>query len=452
MQIIIVGCGKVGRTLAEQLQEEESDITLIDVSANVINSLQDDIDAMGIVGNGASINTLMEAGVDKADILIAVTGSDEMNLLCCLIAQKTGHCQTIARVRNPIYGNEIGFIKKRLGVNMIINPELAAAQEISRLLRFPSAIKIDTFSRGRVELLKFKVLPEFGLDGMTISRITETLKCDVLFCAVESREQVSIPGGNHMIHNGDNVSILASPVNAAAFFKKIGLKTHQVKNAIIVGGGTISYYLAKALLDMNISVKIIEQNTARCETLSDLLPNATIINGDGTNRNLLMEEGLPQTEAFVSLTNLDEENVFLALFAKTISNAKLVAKVNRLAFDDVIDNLDIGSVIYPKYITSDTILQYVRAMQNSIGSNVETLYHILDNKAEALEFAIRDNSPVVGIPLSELNLRQNLLVGYLNHNGVVKIPRGHDTIQVGDTVIIVTTHKGLRDITDILEK
>ena len=452
MQIIIVGCGKVGRTLAEQLQEEDSDITLIDVSANVINSLQDDIDAMGIVGNGASINTLMEAGVDKADILIAVTGSDEMNLLCCLIAQKTGHCQTIARVRNPIYGNEIGFIKKRLGVNMIINPELAAAQEISRLLRFPSAIKIDTFSRGRVELLKFKVLPEFGLDGMTISRITETLKCDVLFCAVESRDQVSIPGGNHMIHNGDNVSILASPVNAAAFFKKIGLKTHQVKNAIIVGGGTISYYLAKALLDMNISVKIIEQNTARCETLSDLLPSATIINGDGTNRSLLMEEGLPQTEAFVSLTNLDEENVFLALFAKTISNAKLVAKVNRLAFDDVIDNLDIGSVIYPKYITSDRILQYVRAMQNSIGSNVETLYHILDNKAEALEFAIRDNSPVVGIPLSELNLRQNLLVGYLNHNGVVKIPRGHDTIQVGDTVIIVTTHKGLRDITDILDK
>ena len=452
MQIIIVGCGKVGRTLAEQLQEEESDITLIDVSANVINSLQDDIDAMGIVGNGASINTLMEAGVDKADILIAVTGSDEMNLLCCLIAQKTGHCQTIARVRNPIYGNEISFIKKRLGVNMIINPELAAAQEISRLLRFPSAIKIDTFSRGRVELLKFKVLPEFGLDGMTISRITETLKCDVLFCAVESKDQVSIPGGNHMIHNGDNVSILASPVNAAAFFKKIGLKTHQVKNAIIVGGGTISYYLAKALLDMNISVKIIEQNTTRCETLSDLLPSATIINGDGTNRSLLMEEGLPQTEAFVSLTNLDEENVFLALFAKTISNAKLVAKVNRLAFDDVIDNLDIGSVIYPKYITSDRILQYVRAMQNSIGSNVETLYHILDNKAEALEFAIRDNSPVVGIPLSDLNLRQNLLVGYLNHNGVVKIPRGHDTIQVGDTVIIVTTHKGLRDITDILEK
>jgi len=440
MQIIIVGCGKVGRTLAEQLQEEESDITLIDVSSSVITSLQDDIDAMGIVGNGASINILMEAGIENADILIAVTGSDEMNLLCCLIAQKTGHCQTIARVRNPIYANEISFIKKRLGVTMIINPELAAAQEISRLLRFPSAIK------------KFRVLPEFNLDGMTISRITETLKCDVLFCAVESRDHVSIPGGNQVIHDGDMVSILASPVNAAAFFKKIGLKTNQVKNAIIVGGGTISYYLTKALLDMNISVKIIEQNESRCETLSDLLPEAIIINGDGTNRSLLMEEGLSRTEAFVSLTNMDEENVFLSLFAKTVSNAKLVAKVNRLAFDDVIDNLDIGSVIYPKYITADYILQYVRAMQNSIGSNIETLYHILDNQAEALEFAIRENSPVTGIPLSELNLKKNLLVGYLNRNGQVKIPRGQDTIQVGDTVIIVTSQKGLRDITDILEK
>ena len=439
MQIIIVGGGKVGRTLAEQLQEEESDITLIDVSSNVITSLQDDIDAMGIVGNGASINTLVEAGIENADILIAVTGSDEMNLLCCLIAQKTGHCQTIARVRNPIYAKEISFIKKRLGVTMIINPELAAAQEISRLLRFPSAIKIDTFARGRVEMLKFKVLPEFNLDGMTISRITEALKCDVLFCAVESRDHVSIPGGNQVIHDGDMVSILASPVNAAAFFKKIGLKTNQVKNAIIVVGGPIS-------------VKIIEQNESRCETLSDLLPEATIINGDGTNRSLLMEEGLSRTEAFVSLTNMDEENVFLSLFAKTVSNAKLIAKVNRLAFDDVIDNLDIGSVIYPKYITADYILQYVRAMQNSIGSNIETLYHILDNQAEALEFAIRENSPVTGIPLSELNLKKNILVGYLNRNGQVKIPRGQDTIQVGDTVIIVTSQKGLRDITDILEK
>ena len=452
MQIIIVGCGKVGRTLAEQLQEEGTDLTLVDIAAEKIQSISDDIDALGIVGNGASINILMEAGIETADLLIAVTASDELNLLCCLIAQKTGHCHTIARVRNPIYSEEIGFIKQRLGVTMIINPELAAAQEVSRLLRFPMAIKIDTFARGRVELLKFRVTPELGLDGMPISKMSDTFRCDILVCAIENKDGIAIPGGTHVIHDGDTVSILATPQNAALFFKKIGLKTHQVKNAIIVGGGTISYYLAKALLASKIHVKIIEINKERCETLSELLPEATIINGDGTSKALLMAEGLANTESFVALTNLDEENIFLALFAKTKSSAKLVAKVNRLAFDDVVDSLDIGSVIYPKYITADHILQYVRAMRNSIGSNVETLYHILDNKAEALEFVIRDNGPVVGKTLSELNLKKNLLVGCLNRNGVVRIPRGQDRIQIGDTVIIVTTNKGLCDISDILDK
>ena len=450
MHIIIVGCGKVGRTLAEQLQEEETDLTLIDTNADTIEDLTEDIDAMGIVGNGASINTLMEAGVDSADILIAVTASDELNLLCCLIAQKTGHCQTIARVRNPIYSKEIGFIKERLGLSMIINPELTAAREISRLLRFPAAIKIDPFSKGRVELLKFKVLPEFGLDGMSVSQITDKYKCDILFCAIEGKTQLSIPGGNHLIHNGDFVSIIATPQNTAQFFKKIGLKTHQVRNTLIIGGGTISYYLAKALSDLRINVKIIEQNKDRCEYLSEVLPDTTIINGDGTDRSLLMEEGLATVESFVTLTNMDEENIFLSLLAKSLTPAKLVAKVNRLPYKDVIDDLDIGSVIYPKYITSDSILRYVRAMQNTIGSNVETLYHILDNQAEALEFVIRDNSPVVGVPLAELNLKPNLLVCCLTRGGSVRIPRGQDSIQIGDNVIIVTTNKGLRDIRDIL--
>lgn len=452
MHIIIVGCGKVGRTLAEQLQEENTDLTLIDISEKTINSITEDIDAMGVVGNGASINTLMEAGVDSADILISVTASDELNLLCCLIAQKTGRCQTIARVRNPVYSQEIGFIKEKLGISMIINPELAAAQEISRLLRFPAAIKIDAFSKGRVELLKFKVLPEFGLDGMTISRITEKYRCDILFCAIENKDELSIPGGDHVIHDGDFVSIIATPQNTAQFFKKIGLKTNQVKNTLIIGGGTISIYLAKMLADIRIPVKIIEQDFQRCEYLSEQLPDATIINGDGTNRSLLIEEGLETAESFVTLTNLDEENIFLPLFARKVSKAKLVAKVNRLPYTDIIDELDIGSVIYPKYLTADMILRYVRAMQNTIGSNVETLYHILDNQAEALEFNIRDDSPVVGIPLADLKLKDNLLVCCLARHGTVSIPRGQDTIQIGDNVIIVTTHKGLRDICDILEK
>ena len=452
MQVIIVGCGKVGRNLAEQLQAEDIDITLVDVIADKINDLCENIDAMGIVGNGASINTLMEAGVDTADILIAVTASDELNLLCCLIAQKANHCQTIARVRNPIYEKEIGFIKERLGVTMIINPEFAAAQEISRLLRFPSAIKIDTFARGRVELLKFKVLPEFKLDGMSVSQISDAFRS--VFWSARLRAVTMYPFLVVITLYTTEIWFPFWPLRLMQrhFSVRSVSRPIRSKNCIIVGGGTISYYLAHALLDMKISVKIIEQNKNRCEHLSELLPDATIINGDGTNRSLLLEEGLSESESFVTLTNLDEENVFLALFAKSISDAKLVAKVNRLEFDDVIDSLDIGSVIYPKNITADYILQYVRATQNSIGSNVETLYHILDGNAEALEFAIREESAVTYIPLAELNLRKNLLVGCLNRNGRIRIPRGQDMIQVGDTVIIVTTHKGLRDITDILEK
>lgn len=449
MHIIIVGCGKVGRTLADQLQEEDTDLTLIDTDPDVINDLTEDIDAMGIVGNGASINTLMEAGVKTADIMIAVTASDELNLLCCLIAQKTGHCQTIARVRNPIYSKEISFIKERLGLSMIINPELATAREISRLLRFPAAIKIDPFSRGRVELLKFKVLPEFDLDGMSISQITDKYRCDVLFCAIESKTTLSIKVV--IIWFIMVILFLSSQLRKTLpIFQKIGLKTHQVKNTLIIGGGTISYYLAKTLSDLKISVKIIDKNKERCEELSEMLPDATIICGDGTDRSLLLEEGLSTVESFVTLTNMDEENIFLSLSAKNLTQAKLIAKVNRLPYKDVIDDLDIGSVIYPKYITSDSILRYVRAMQNTIGSNVETLYHVLDNQAEALEFIIRDESPVVGIPLADLNLKPNLLVCCLTREGTVRIPRGQDSIQIGDNVIIVTTHKGLRDIRDIL--
>ena len=237
----------------------------------------------------------------------------------------------------------------------------------------------------------------------------------------------------------------------ALFFKKIGFRTNQVKNALIIGGGTISYYLAKTLIDTRIHVKIIEKDPNRCEFLSDLLPDATIINGDGTDRALLLEEGLETAESFVTLTNFDEENIFLSLFAKKSSNAKVVAKVNRLPYTDVIDDLDLGSVIYPKYITSDSILRYVRAMQNTIGSNVETLYHILDGQAEALEFAVKESSSITNTPLSDLNLKDNLLIACINRNGNIQIPRGQDTIQVGDTVVVVTSIPGLRDLKDILK-
>ena len=451
MNIIILGSGKVGRTLAEQLSNEGHNIVMVDIIAKKVQDISEDADIMGVLGNASSINTLLDAGIETADILIAVTGSDELNLLCCLIAKKVSKCHTIARVRNPVYGKEIGFIKERLGISMIINPEQAAAIEISRLLRFPSAIKIDTFAKGMVELLKFKVKPEFHLDQMTVMEVAERYKNSILICAVERGDEVYIPSGNFVLKDNDIISIIASPVNSALFFKRIGIHTHQVKSTMIVGGSTLSYYLAKLLLAMKIRVLIVEANKDRCEQLSELLPDATIINGDGTDKNLLLEEGLSRVESFVTLTNLDEENILLALFAKKNSNAKLVSKVNRIAFDDIIEGLDIGSVIYPKYLTADYILQYVRAMQNSIGSNVETLYQILDNKAEALEFSVHEDCPFLNTPLADLDIRNNLLITCINRNGKITIPRGQDSIQLGDTVIVVTTVKGLHDIKDILK-
>ena len=452
MNIIIIGCGKVGLTLAELLAAEKHDVILVDESSQKLSSVPEEIDALRILGNGASINTQVEAGIETADILIAVTGSDELNLLCCLIAKKAGHCHTIARVRNPIYNKELDFIKVKLGISMIINPELTAAIEISRLLRFPSAIKIDTFAKGRVELLKFRIRSEFGLDGMPINQIAGHSNSNILICAVERGDDIFIPGGDFILRNNDLLSIMASPQNSVAFFHRIGFKTNQVKNAMIVGGGKIGYYTAKLLLDMNIDVRIVENDRDRCEELSLLLPDATIICGDGTDKQLLMEEGLPQAESFVTLTGLDEENILLSLFAQANSHAKLVTKVTKIAFTEIINNLDIGSVIYPKHLTADYILQYVRAMSNSIGSNVETLYQILDNRAEALEFAIHETSDVTDIPLSDLTLKSNLLIGSINRGGKTWIPRGQDTIQVGDTVIIVTTQKGLGDIRDILKR
>lgn len=451
MQIIIVGCGKVGAVLTEQLSQEGNNVTVIDQDRDRVEQMVNEYDVMGYVGSGTSYEMQVEAGVEKADLLIAVTGSDELNLFCCLIAKKAGNCQTIARVRNPEYSDEVHYIKEELGLAMIINPELAAAGEISQILRFPSAMELETFSGGRVELLKFKLRPEFNLDGVSVMDIDNRFKANVLISGVERGDSITIPDGKFILRNGDMVSILATPANSQKFFKVIGLKTHQVKNTIIVGGGTIALYLARLLVAMKIDVKIIEKDEKRCEYLNEQLEGVRIIHGDGTDRNLLTEEGLARAESVVTLTNVDEENVILSLYAKENSRAKLVTKINQIDFRGMLSRLDIGSTIYPKYITADHILQYVRALQNSIGSNVERLYHILGNKAEALEFVVRENSAVTDKPLMELTLKRNLLIGCINRGGEIRIPRGQDSIQVGDTVIVVTSQTGLNDIRDILK-
>lgn len=451
MQIIIVGCGNVGSTLTEQLSKEGHNITVIDRVPGKVEAVANQYDVMGIVGNGASFSVQNEAGIEHADLLIAVTTSDELNLLCCLIAKKAGDCHTIARVRNPVYNKEINYIKEELGLSMIINPELAAAMEISRLLKFPSAIKVDTFAKGRVELLKCKVVEGSPLCNCSLMDISTKLNCDVLICAVERGEEVFIPDGKFELKEKDVISLVASPRHANDFFKKIGMATNRIRSVMIVGGGETSFYLTKLLLSMGMEVTIIERDKARCNELSELLPKALIIHGDGTERNLLQEEGLEQVQAFVSWTNLDEENVMLSLFAKHVSKAKTVTKIHRIAYDEIIDSLDLGSVLYPKYITAEYIIQYVRAMQNSIGSNVETLYRLIENKVEALEFCVGEKSPVVGIPLKDLRLKENLLICCINRKGKIITPGGQDTIEAGDTVVVVTTNTGFGDLRDILK-
>ena len=449
MKIIIVGCGKVGASLAERLSAEGHDLVMVDISAKKIEEVANRFDIMGVVGNGASFAVQQEAGISKADLLIAVTGSDELNLLCCLMAKKSG-CATIARVRNPMYSQEIGFIREQLGISMIINPELTAAREIAKLLKFPSAIKIDTFAKGRVELLRFRLKPEIGFGGKSIME-NMSHHNDVLICAVERGNEVIIPNGSFVLEDSDILSIVGSLESTARFFEKIGVRSKKVKNSLIIGGGTVAHYLAKDLLKVGFRVRIIERDQERCNYLTEVLPEADIINGDGSDEGLLLEEGLTYADSVVSLTGMDEENIFLSLFAKKHSNAKLVAKVNKIAFNDVVESLDIDSVIYPKYLTADYILQYVRARQNSIGSNVETLYQLFDGRAEALEFSINEKSEVTDVPLMQLNLKPNLLICAINRKGKILTPRGQNMIKVGDTVIVVTTNRGLNDIRDILK-
>ncbi|HJG96917.1 MAG TPA: Trk system potassium transporter TrkA [Romboutsia timonensis] len=450
MNIIIVGCGKVGSTLAKQLSKEGHDISIIDINDKVVEEFSNSHDVMGIVGNGAAYSIQKSAGIEKAHLLIAVTGSDELNLLCCLIARKAGNCETIAKVRNPIYYKEIGFIKEELGLSMVINPDYEAASEIARILRFPSAIDINVFNKGSVELLSFKLEKGSILHDMKVQEIRAKLKFDILVCMVERGEEVIIPNGEFIMKENDIISIIAPHKKATEFFVKIGMIKNPVKNSMLIGGGDISYYLAKRLIKYGIDVTLVEKDEKRCEELSELIPEAMIIHGDGTDKDLLMEEGITHAESFASLTGLDEQNVLLSLHASNNMNGKIITKVNRITFDEVINNLNLGSIIYPKFTTMRYILKYVRAMNNSIGSNVETLYKIKNDKAEALEFYVNENSKLVGIPLEKLKLKDNLIICYIKRKGEIITPNGQDCIKKGDYVIVVTTNVGLQDLSDIL--
>lgn len=451
MNIIIVGCGKVGRVLTEQLNEAGNNITVVDINGARATDVAERFDVMHVIGNGATRAVLEEAGIDEADLLIAVTGSDERNLLCCLIAKKAGGCQTIARVRSPQYNADVRYLKEELGLAMVINPEYAAAEEIARVLRFPSAIKIDTFVKGKIELLKFKLPEDSPLCGMCVREIAPKLHCDVLVCTIERDEEAFIAYGDFRFEARDVISIIADPKSAYNFFKRINYKAKPVNDVLIAGGGDITHYLCQILEKDGIRITVIEKDEERVESLTDRFSDVNVIYADAINQEVLMQENINRAEAFVSLTNLDEENILLSLFAKSVTEGKVVTKINRIDFDSVIGHLDLDTIIYPKNLTSDYIVRYVRAMNKTMGTNLETLYQIIKGKVEAAEFIVKADSALTAEPLMRLKLRSGVLVAAIVRNGKVLIPRGSDIIQQGDSVVIVTNHLGLHDMNDLLQ-
>ena len=450
LKIIIVGCGKVGANLVDQLSKEGHDITVIDKKAEKIQDITNTYDVMGLVGNGASYSTQMEAGIEETDLIIAVTDSDELNLLCCTVAKRVGKCAAIARVRTPDYSEETGYLREQLGLALIINPELEAAREVARILYLPTALEVNSFAHGQAELVKFKVPEGNLLNGLSLAYLGKNITNDILICAVERNGEVYMPNGDFVLQSGDVVSFVSERHIARDFLKQIGLATRQVKDTMILGASKAAYYLAKELLNMGISVKIIEKEKENCESLSVKLPKAIIINGDGTDPDILKEEGIETVQSFIPLTGIDEENIMLTLYAKQVSKAKVVTKINRVNYKQVINNLDLGSLVYPKYITSEAIIAYVRAKKNSMGSNIETLYHMFDSRVEAIEFIVEENSKVSGVPIKDLKLKKDVLISFINHNGHIIIPTGNDEIEDGDTVMIVTKNTGFTGIDDIV--
>lgn len=451
MKIVVCGDGKVGSTVSNQLSIEGHDVVIIDKNPQVVNRSSNNMDVLCIHGNAASRAVQIEAGVPNADLLIAVTSEDELNLLCCLIAKKLGAKNTIARVRNPEYSSELKYIQDELGLSMSVNPEYAAAVEIARSLRFPSAIKTDSFVRGRIDLVEFKVVSDSVLIGRKVNELRKIVSVRILICAILRDGKAIIPDGNFTFKENDKVTITGMPTDLLLFFKEIGLPYQKIKNVMIVGGGRISYYLTAMLLDMNYAVKIIEMNEDTCNFLASAFPKANIIHADATEPDLLSEEGIHNTDAFISLTGIDEENILLSLNAQSNNVKKVITKVNRVNFEHLLAKFGVDSVVSPKYITANQITRFVRAMQNSIGSNVESMTRIVNNQVEALEFVVSPTFKFQNISFSQLKFKSSVLISCIFRNNRLIFADGNSNFQSGDHVIVVTTRTGLDALEDIIE-
>ena len=451
MKIVIIGDGKVGRKLAAQLSEEDYDIVLIDQNAGKLKEALNQMDIFCITGNGADAEVQKEADVPHADLVIACASTDELNMMSCLLAKRLGARHTIARVRNPIYYRQMGLLKEDLHLSMAVNPELAVAHEIARVLLFPDTSKVETFVKGRVELVEFPIRSDSKLKDLSLAEIYQRFQVRILVCAVKRGKDVFIPDGHTVLEEGDRIYIASTHKTLEKFFAALGRRVNKVKNVMICGGGSVSFYLAGQLQHARMHIKIIEKDYARCEQLTELLPEATVIHGDATDHALLLEEGIEDADAMVALTGMDEENIILALFAGTKNVPKIIAKVNEDSRAQMVEGMGIDSIVSAKGVTADAILSYVRARKKSLKSaNVETLYRLVGERVEALEFIIREECEYTGIPLKDLETKPEYLIACIGRKGKIIIPSGEDYMQVGDSVVVVTTKRGTEDLREIL--
>lgn len=451
MKIVIIGDGKVGHKLAVSLSQEDYDVVLIDRNESRIRSTVDQLDVICVQGNGADAQAQKEAGVAEADLVIACASADELNMFSCLLAKRLGAKQTIARVRNPIYFNQMDILKDDLLLTMAVNPELSTANEIARILIFPDVSKVEVFFKGRIELVEHALKDDSRLIGLKLSEIYNKFHVKVLICAIKRGKEVIIPDGNVVIESGDVLHIAASHKDLEDFFKALGRKSKKIKNVLICGGGHIAYYLAKQLLPLNMRIKIIEKDRERAEHLSEVLPEVSIVHGDGTKAELLKEEGIDEADALISLTGMDEENIITSLYAQTFDIQKVIAKVNEESMIDMAEGLGMYSTVSPKSVTADAIIRYVRAINNSAeSSNIQTLYHLVNERVEAAEIIIEKNADFVNVPLKDLEMKKNCLIACIGRGKKILIPGGEDRIQVGDSVIVITSNQGIDDFTDVL--
>ena len=451
MRVVVIGGGKVGNKIIEQLSKESHDVTVIEKNPEVIQKINNYLDIACINGNAINYDIQKEAGVDAADIVIGCTSSDEINMFSCLLAKKLGAKHTIARVRNPEYYNQLNYIKDDLGLSMVINPEYVAANEISRILRFPSALKVETFAKGKVELLEFKVGVDSVLVGMKMKEISHKFNLKVLICAVQRANDVIIPNGDLVLEAGDKLSIAASHLELENFLGRIGGLKRNVKTVMLIGGGKIAYYLCESLKKLNIKIKIIERDIKACNNIADLLPYVDVIHGDGTDQQLLEEEGIDDVDAFVCLTGIDEENIILSMYANSKNISKVITKVGHSTFLNMTETLNLDTVISPKDITGSIILRYVKAMEASYGSKLNSFYRMVDGKVDVLEFSVGETSKIVGERLADLKLRKHLLLAFIVREGSIIIPSGNDIVNAKDNIIIVTKHQDISDVDDIVE-